>query len=1018
MTTTQSGQLTIFHLDEIEFDNAEIKNCCLIQVQTTYIAYVLNSEVEDRELLAVIGERGEDISPDWTEGSPVAYISGLEEDGTSDYIGMLEMVSASIVAVVFPKTQVQRTGAFNSKLTQKTTYEFLCRMVRETGCCKIRKAVSKAGAATGTKEESVISNEGIAETLAYMVRYHMNHLHRLGLTDRIFSLFCEYAQAGNFFQTFQQKVNLFLSDEKAYEKLARQTAAFVILRGDDTCGGVLQGFADDLADCLTDKGQAVIVMDEDFSDHEMLQNMVCKGVVGFQNKALEIDFFRKIRGSKFQFWFDNPLRFEGVLRNLSEEYFILCQDANYASLIREYYHTPNAIQFPPGGRVSCGMPSRRPYDIVFMGNYFEDDADRLTGFEREFYEHMLLHPCETFEQGLSELREDLDEDSFIKMSCSLKPACRAVIGHFRNRVVSTILEAGFDLHVYGDSWKNYQGTGREHLKIHPYASVEESLKELGKAKIGLNIMSWHKAGMTERIANIMLSGAVCLTEETTYLREHMQEGEEIITFCLDHLEELPIKIKELLDKQDLREKIAGNAYCRAMAEYTWEQRAEELILLSENAEKYVTEQNGMEENGEETPKAEWNRTKEGGIEESKAISDVIEANSMKKKRLVLFQGELDTLNLFSNQLKQGFIELGYEIFDFDMRQSARSLGLLHEFMQTGSVTAMIAFNSLFFGMTIPSGENMWEVLGIPCVNILVDHPYWYHNILMRMPATGIVLCIDRNHMNYVNRFYPNIPSNGFLAHGGTSLCTDHKPVSVRKIEVLYAGSLYIDYVQRPDFSVWDFPAKQICDRSIEYLLSHPEETIENVIEKQLQLAGISLSDEELRRFISSCVYIERIVSSHYRERIVSSVARAGISLDLYGNGWENCDWIGLPNVHYGGRVTPEKILEMMEDSKIVLNTLPWFKDGSHERVFNAMMCGAVAVSETSRYLEEVLPSHVWVSFDLSAEGLLTLPQRITELLADETRLQEIASAGQELALSAHTWKARAQELHEDLISYL
>lgn len=391
---------------------------------------------------------------------------------------------------------------------------------------------------------------------------------------------------------------------------------------------------------------------------------------------------------------------------------------------------------------------------------------------------------------------------------------------------------------------------------------------------------------------------------------------------------------------------------------------------------------------------------------------------VEKKRLVLFHGELATLNLFSDQLRQGFVELGYEIFDFDLEQSAVSLGLLYQYIQESSIAAMIAFNSAFFGMAAPSGENIWEVLGIPCVNIFVDHPYWYHNILMRMPANGIILCIDRNHMSYVDRFYPNIASNGFIAHGGIMLSSTYRQISERKIDVLYAGSLLADYIRQPDFSGWDFPAEQICDRSIEYLLAHPEETIESVIERQLGLADITLTDEELRRFISSCVHIERVVSSHYREQIVGSVARAGISLELYGDGWSKCEWVKLPNVRYGGRVAPEEILEKMEDSKIVLNTLPWFRDGSHERVFNAMLCGAVAVSETSRYLEEVLPADAWVPFDLSAESLQELPQRITDLLADESRLQEIASAGHELAASAHTWKARAQELHEDLLSFL
>lgn len=390
-----------------------------------------------------------------------------------------------------------------------------------------------------------------------------------------------------------------------------------------------------------------------------------------------------------------------------------------------------------------------------------------------------------------------------------------------------------------------------------------------------------------------------------------------------------------------------------------------------------------------------------------------------KKHLVLFHGELDTLNLFSEQLKQEFMELGYGIFDFDLKQIPNSLGLLYDYMKDNPITAMIDFNSNFYGLRLPSGKNMWETLGIPCINILMDHPFWYHSMLVRTPSTGILLCVDRNHMKYVNRFYPNIPTNGFLAHGGISFSDTHKPIAERKIDVLYAGSLLADYIpEEIDFSVWGFPAKEIFDKSVEYLFAHTEVTIEAVVEQQLLQAGILLPDEELRRFISSCVYIERIVSSHYRERVVSSIAKAGISLDLYGDGWANCDWVKLPNVHYGGRVTPKEIVLMMEDSKIVLNTVPWFKDGSHDRVFNAMMCGAAAASETSHYFEEVLPPDTWISFDLSQESLDAFPGRIQELLSDNDRLQSIADAGRDLAVSNHTWKARALELHNDLLSFL
>lgn len=386
--------------------------------------------------------------------------------------------------------------------------------------------------------------------------------------------------------------------------------------------------------------------------------------------------------------------------------------------------------------------------------------------------------------------------------------------------------------------------------------------------------------------------------------------------------------------------------------------------------------------------------------------------------LVLFHCELDTLDLFSEQLKQGFQALGYDIFEFDLQQSALHLGLLYDLIKKGTVKAMIGFNLPFFCMQLPSGINMWEALSIPCINILVDHPYWYHNILMRTPRTGIILSIDRNHSQYIERFYPHIPCTGFLPHGGTPADHEPKPIANRKIDVLYAGSLYAAYAetQKPNFARFDFPAEKICEESIEQLLAHPHATIESVVEDRLLASGIALPNEQLRQFISSCVYIERVVSSHYREKIVGSVARSGVSLALYGEGWSACDWIHLPNVRYGGRISPKAVLEKMEDSKIVLNTMPWFKDGSHERIFNAMLRGAVAVSESSLYFEENLPRDAWISFSLDPDSLAALPQQITNLLNDAPKLQSMASAGYQLSAMEHTWQARARELHRDLLS--
>lgn len=574
--------LTIYYLDDSEYDNAKLKNDCLRKAATDYVAFAADGRIREDKLLQIYWENIER-----KDKLVAAFFRGVQISKT-DYSGAFELVSLPIEALLFYKGLTRKAGAYNEKLIARTDFELLCRLTEYTDECILSDIIQE-----NEQNEPAEAGGEWAYTSAYMIRRHLGGLHKLGLTDQVFRLFCTYMMSIDRFSVFRQYVNMFLSDEKAYERVARQTAPFAVIRGDGTCGGVLRRFADDLSEELEECGQAVIRLDEHFDEYKKLQSTVCKGIVGFQAPALESDFFKKIHGAKFQFLFDNPLHFGELLRNLPNDYYILCQDADYADSVRKYYHTEHAIQFPPAGIARDMRSGQRPYDIVFIGSYFEDCGDSLEGDNRIFYDYMLCHPEITFEQGIREvfyresdqMQTDSDGDSFVRKAFELKTACRMVIGHFRNAVVTAILEAGFELHVYGEAWDCYPFKEGYRLVIHPQVTVDESLEELGKAKIGLNIMSWHKAGMTERIANIMLSGAVCLTEETSYLREHMTDGENIRFFNLTQLERLPDVIRGLLREDKVREKIAENAYRKAMTEHTWHIRAEQLIDLAENADE-------------------------------------------------------------------------------------------------------------------------------------------------------------------------------------------------------------------------------------------------------------------------------------------------------------------------------------------------------------------------------------------------------------------------------------------------
>lgn len=381
-----------------------------------------------------------------------------------------------------------------------------------------------------------------------------------------------------------------------------------------------------------------------------------------------------------------------------------------------------------------------------------------------------------------------------------------------------------------------------------------------------------------------------------------------------------------------------------------------------------------------------------------------------KKSIVLFQTELNTLNLFSNQMQGYFEKQGYEIFLFDLSDTMKSMGILYAYMQTNEISAMIAFNSKVFGAKTPSGINIWETLGIPCINILVDHPYWYHDILSNMPRNSAVLCIDRNHMNYVSACYPDIPFAGFLPHGGTRAESDRKKMADKKFDVLYVGSLYAPEKLTSDPHVWGFDAKRLVAECVDYLKVHTDVTVEQILMRKLEIGC-----EEFANYIPLAVQIERRISYYFRGKVLESLAKAGVSLQIYGSGYEGCDWIRLPNVHYGGMISPDEVLDKIADSKMLLNSMPWFKDGSHERVFNGMLNGTVVISESNDYLREAVPNDLWVAYDLRDERFTKLTERIKELLEQPEILDKMAEEAYRLAIENHTWEHRAKEIDEDLL---
>lgn len=394
--------------------------------------------------------------------------------------------------------------------------------------------------------------------------------------------------------------------------------------------------------------------------------------------------------------------------------------------------------------------------------------------------------------------------------------------------------------------------------------------------------------------------------------------------------------------------------------------------------------------------------------------------------IIYFKGVYDTLDLFTEHLAKAFETMGYTSFVYDATRQEVSKSELIELLEKrseGEAFSVVTFNNLGYNLDLNLGGmsaldehyvNVWEHYQIPYINILMDHPFHYEKPLRKAPETAIVLCTDRNHVKYIRRFYKNIRQVDFLPHAGVELGTKHKPLAERGIDVLYAGALPIYTVSNmiPDLTaIRELDAQRMAGEVLQELVSHPEKTTEQAIEEYVGANSIFLSDDMLQSLVVKMRFLDSYAVSFYREQAVRILVENGIHVTAYGTGWNQCGWSDNPYLTYGGKVLAPQILPLMNDAKIVLNTMTWFKAGAHDRVFNGMLAKAAVVTDDSTYMRrEFTDGKELVMFSL--KDLATLPERVCDLFGHMERTQEMADCGYCSAKDSHTWKSRAEYIKE------
>lgn len=389
-----------------------------------------------------------------------------------------------------------------------------------------------------------------------------------------------------------------------------------------------------------------------------------------------------------------------------------------------------------------------------------------------------------------------------------------------------------------------------------------------------------------------------------------------------------------------------------------------------------------------------------------------------KKRIIFIRGTWETLDVFSKGMEEYFVKAGAEVFILDTKELFASLGKLYDFIQK-PVDAVVTFNNVGLNIELTPGEKLWNQLNILCIDILVDHPVCYLQELQMAPERTVAICVDKNHVAFIKKYILNIMAAHFVPHGGTLLEKEQSPWRGREIDVLYAGGLPREvakgYIPENLNEICGINSDELCDKVLTTLITNTKCTLETAIENYFSEQQIAITNEQLVQYIRLFRFLDVYAISYYRERAIKLLIENGIRVTLYGHGWDKCDWISHPNIEYHPNVAPEEILALMKRTKVVLNSMPNFKDGSHERIFNGMLAGAVVVSDTSCYLEEVAGKKLIYLYDLKQQQ--ELPQMITYILEHPEEAGQMTERAYKEAAEHHTWQKRAQEIEEYIERY-
>lgn len=321
--------------------------------------------------------------------------------------------------------------------------------------------------------------------------------------------------------------------------------------------------------------------------------------------------------------------------------------------------------------------------------------------------------------------------------------------------------------------------------------------------------------------------------------------------------------------------------------------------------------------------------------------------------------------------------------------------------------AIFDFNSDLPRLTMEEGGFFLDQIHAPFYDIILDHPLYHHDSLKQKLSDFHVLCLDENHKKYIKAWYPHIASADVFPMTGEDTSPSDLSYPAKTIDLLFAGT-YTNY-QELESSIAACPSflEDLTKKLIHRMMDDTSLTQEAALSALLpSLDEAELIEETFPLHMQACFLCDSYLRAFKREQLLCHLAKEKLPLTLCGNGWHKSPLADFPQVIILDNISFQDTFSLFRRSKITLNLLPEFKNGTHDRIYSAMLNHSLCLTDSSPRLAAEFKDGKDICF-YHTQYPENLTNCIFQLLSSPDTLMELSQNGYFRAKENHSWQSRA-----------